>query len=157
MPPRPTLNGLQESKNYNDGMRQQLEQQVANAPTAQARDAAQARLREGRDNEVKLEASRTAVVEKLDDPSFIAGFGNNGGEEFLSYLNIGESLVVEGGEPWQKWDEKVGANLKRVQNGDGSWTGHHCITGRNFCTATALLVLLTDRMTLPSATALARK
>ena len=34
------------------------------------------------------------------------------------------------------------ANLNRIQNDDGSWTGHHCITGRTFCTSTALLVLL---------------
>ena len=37
------------------------------------------------------------------------------------------------------------ANLNRMQNADGSWSGHHCITGRTFCTASALLVLMADR------------
>ncbi len=40
-------------------------------------------------------------------------------------------------------------NLNRVQNDDGSWSGHHCITGRTFCTSTALLVLLADRTPVP--------
>jgi hypothetical protein len=42
-------------------------------------------------------------------------------------------------------------NLGRVQNADGSWTGHHCITGRTFCTAAALLVLTADRAPVPLA------
>ena len=36
-----------------------------------------------------------------------------------------------------------------MQNEDGSWTGHHCITGRTFCTAAALLVLMGDRTPVP--------
>ena len=42
-------------------------------------------------------------------------------------------------------------NLERVQNADGSWAGNHCITGRTFCTATALLVLMGDRAPRPDA------
>ena len=34
---------------------------------------------------------------------------------------------------------------------DGSWAGNHCITGRTFCTATALLVLMGDRAPRPDA------
>ncbi len=75
----------------------------------------------------------------------MAGFGSNGGEEFLSYLNIGESLLLKGGDDWAKWDDKISTSLSKVQNADGSWTGHHCITGRTFCTASALLVLMVDR------------
>jgi hypothetical protein len=41
------------------------------------------------------------------------------------------------------------ANLNRVQNQDGSWSGSHCITGRTFCTSTALLVLMADRTPVP--------
>jgi hypothetical protein len=96
-----------------------------------------------------LEAQQEAVVKKLDDKRFIAGFGNNGGEEFLSYMNIGESLVVKGGDEWKKWDEKITKNLNNVQNKDGSWSGHHCITGRTFCTSAALLVLMVDRAPFP--------
>ena len=79
----------------------------------------------------------------------MAGFGSNGGEEFLSYMNIAESLVVKGGEEWKRWDSEMTENLNRVQNDDGSWSGHHCITGRTFCTSTALLVLLADRTPVP--------
>ena len=97
----------------------------------------------------ELEKARDLVQEKvllrLDNRQFLAGFGSNGGEEFLSYMNIGEALVVNGGDDWKKWDADMTSNLNRIQNADGSWTGHHCITGRTFCTATALLVLMVDR------------
>jgi hypothetical protein len=104
------------------------------------------------DIEADREASasaRGAVVDRLDDAAFLAGFGSNGGEEFLSYMNISEGLVVEGGEAWRDWDEQITANLERIQNADGSWSGHHCITGRTFCTSTALLVLMADRTPVP--------
>ena len=41
--------------------------------------------------------------------------------------------------------------LSKNQNADGSWAGNHCITGRTFCTATALLVLMGDRAPRPDA------
>jgi hypothetical protein len=85
------------------------------------------------------------LIDRLDQPQFIAGFGNNGGEEFLSYLLISETLVQKGGDQWAKWDGAITKLVGNVQNDDGSWTGHHCITGRTFCTATALLVLMGDR------------
>ncbi len=89
------------------------------------------------------------MIARLDDKQFIAGFGSNGGEEFLSYLNIGESLVVKGDKTWKSWDKSITENLNRVQNSDGSWSGHHCITGRTFCTSAALLVLMVDRSPVP--------
>ena len=89
------------------------------------------------------------LLKRLDDPAFLKGFGSNGGEEFLSYMTISESLVVKGGEDWETWDRNISNNLARIQNGDGSWSGHHCITGRNFCTAAALLVLMADRAPFP--------
>ena len=93
-----------------------------------------------------------ALVRRLDDRQFIAGFGNNGGEEYLSYLLISESLVQKGGQQWTKWDNSITQLVDGVQNGDGSWTGHHCITGRTFCTAAALLVLMGDRTPAGAAT-----
>jgi hypothetical protein len=96
-------------------------------------------------------AAVAGVVERLGDRRFIQGFGSNGGEEFLSYLNISESLVVQGGAEWKKWDESVTENLNRIQNQDGSWSGNHCITGRTICTSAALLVLLADRTPIPVA------
>jgi hypothetical protein len=99
----------------------------------------------------QAEAAETALVGRLGDDAFVRGFGNNGGEEFLSYMLIAESLVVKGGAEWTKWDQQVTALVNQVQNDDGSWTGHHCITGRTFCTAAALLVLMADRAPVPVA------
>jgi hypothetical protein len=85
------------------------------------------------------------LIKRFEDPKFVAGFGNNGGEEFLSYLLISETLVQKGGDEWKRWDAAINGLVGKVQNEDGSWTGHHCITGRTFCTAAALLVLMGDR------------
>jgi hypothetical protein len=100
--------------------------------------------------------ARGALVSQLDSPSFVAGFGSNGGEEFLSYMLVSESLVARGGQDWTRWDEAMTRNLDRVQNADGSFTGHHCITGRTFVTSTALLVLTADRAQLPVAAKIGR-
>jgi hypothetical protein len=101
--------------------------------------------------EVDRKAAVGAVVAQLGDKQFVQGFGSNGGEEFLSYLNISETLVVQGGKEWEKWDRSMTDNLTRIQNQDGSWTGDHCITGRTFCSASALLVLMADRTPIPVA------
>jgi len=89
--------------------------------------------------------SERALTARLSDQRFIAGFGNNGGEEYLSYLLISETLFQTGGAEWQRWDDAITKLVGKVQNEDGSWVGQHCITGRTFCTAAALLVLLGDR------------
>jgi len=89
------------------------------------------------------------LVARLEDRAFVSGFGSNGGEEFLSYMNISESLVVRADDVWRRWDAAMSDNLNRVQNQDGSWSGHHCITGRTFCTSAALLTLLADRTPVP--------
>jgi hypothetical protein len=91
------------------------------------------------------DASQAKLAERLSDPRFVSGFGSNGGEEFLSYLLMSEALLAKGGDEWTKWDVRVTKLATGVQNGDGSWTGHHCITGRTFCTAAALLLLMADR------------
>ena len=69
------------------------------------------------------------------------GYGNNGGEEFLSYLMTGETMLMQGGDAWQKWYDMMSGKLVNIQNRDGSWNGHHCITSPVFCTATCLLIL----------------
>lgn len=69
------------------------------------------------------------------------GFGNNGGEEFLSYLQTGESMVVNDDNDWKTWYDNISGRLMKIQNEDGSWNGHHCITSPVFCTATSLLIL----------------
>ncbi|MEZ4803647.1 MAG: hypothetical protein R2797_12820 [Gelidibacter sp.] len=69
------------------------------------------------------------------------GFGNNGGEEFLSFLQTGESMVVNDDNDWKTWYDNISGRLMKIQNEDGSWNGHHCITSPVFCTATSLLIL----------------
>ena len=71
----------------------------------------------------------------------MSGFGNNGGEEFLSFLMTGESMLMQGGDSWKKWYDMMSGKLVNIQNRDGSWNGHHCITSPVFCTATCLLIL----------------
>ena len=40
-------------------------------------------------------------------------------------------------------DDMSGLILK-IQNQDGSWNGHHCITSPVFCTATSVLLLTVE-------------
>jgi hypothetical protein len=88
--------------------------------------------------------NRVAKVRAFD-ANVLDGFGNNGGEEYLSYQMKSESLVIDGGEEWNSWSVKMNERLAKVQNTDGSWSGHHCITSPAFCTATAISCLTADR------------
>lgn len=80
----------------------------------------------------KVQAQREDVIN---------GFGSNGGEEFLSYLQTGESMVIGKDDDWQQWYDNISGRMLKIQNNDGSWNGHHCITSPVFCTATSLLIL----------------
>jgi len=151
------LGSMQQSANTNAALADKVRKDAESAPTAAARKAAQEKLARFQSNDEDLRAAQDAITRRLDDQQFISGFGSNGGEEFLSYMNIGESLVIKGGKDWEKWDKSITENLNRVQNKDGTWTGHHCITGRTFCTAAALMVLTTDRAPMPVANTIARK
>jgi hypothetical protein len=127
-----------------------------NRPEKEKKEAREQLDRIGKVKEA-YQQSVKSVVEQLGDKTFVQGFGSNGGEEFLSYLNIGETLVARGGPEWEKWDRSMTQNLNRIQNKDGSWSGDHCITGRIFCTASALMVLMADRTPVPVAAKLAEK
>ena len=37
------------------------------------------------------------------------------------------------------------AKVLKMQNNDGTWAGHHCITGRVAVTSAAILTLAVDR------------
>lgn len=87
----------------------------------------------------------TAAKARAFDENVLDGFGNNGGEEFLSYQMKSESLAIDGGDEWAKWTAKISERLAKVQNPDGSWSGHHCITSPTFCTATAISCLTAER------------
>jgi hypothetical protein len=145
-----SLGVLQDSVNTNKTKEAELLKVIERSKDAPAVADAKKELSRFKAAAYACAAAQEQVIARLDDKGFLAGFGSNGGEEFLSYMNIGESLVLKGGPDWKKWDEAMTANLNRIQNDDGSWTGHHCITGRTFCTSTALLVLLGDRTPVPT-------
>lgn len=90
-------------------------------------------------------AQNAAAKTRAFDEDLLSGFGNNGGEEFLSYQMTSEALVIDGGDEWATWTTKMHERLAKVQNGDGSWSGHHCITSPAFCTAAAIACLTADR------------
>ena len=81
---------------------------------------------------------------KAQQEDVLNGFGNNGGEEFLSFLQTGESLVVSQDKDWKKWYDDMSGRILKIQNQDGSWNGHHCITSPVFCTATSILLLTVE-------------
>jgi len=81
---------------------------------------------------------------RLSDPRFVEGYGSIGGEEFFSYLNIGDSLRRLGGKEWSDWHSKITAKILKLQNEDGTWAGQHCITGRVAVTSAAIMNLTTD-------------
>ena len=89
-------------------------------------------------------ASQSQIL-RLDDENLLRGFGNNGGEEFLSYLMTSESLVITGGDAWKQWNQKIIDRLGKIQNPNGSWNGHHCISSPVFCTAAVIQCCTTDR------------
>jgi Squalene-hopene cyclase C-terminal domain len=82
---------------------------------------------------------------QLADTRFVDGFGSIGGEEFFSYLNIGDGLKRAGGDQWTKWHSQMTKKILSLQNSDGTWAGHHCITGRVAVTSAAILNLAVDR------------
>ena len=145
-----SLSVLQDSVNTNKAKEPELRRVIETSKDEPAVAEAKKELARFKAAEFACTTAQEQVIARLDDKGFLAGFGSNGGEEFLSYMNIGESLVLKGGPTWTKWDQAMTANLNRIQNDDGSWTGHHCITGRTFCTSTALLVLMVDRAPVPN-------
>ncbi|MGI8785511.1 MAG: hypothetical protein ACR2L2_17915 [Acidobacteriota bacterium] len=87
----------------------------------------------------------SAIRSKLADSRFVAGFGSIGGEEFFSYLNLSDGMKRAGGEEWNQWHAKITKKIVDLQNNDGTWAGHHCITGRVAVTSAAILNLTVNR------------
>ena len=85
-----------------------------------------------------------AIQGQLTDAAFVRGFGSMGGEEFFSYLNISDSMKRVGGDAWPKWHAGITQKILGLQNSDGTWAGHHCITGRVAMTSAAILNLTVD-------------
>ncbi len=109
------------------------------------KDKAEQTLRDVKKADEANDKVQADLAKSVKDDRFVAGFGSNGGEEFLSFMNISEALLLKGGKDWEEWDAKMVKGLEKAQDKDGSWQGHHCITGKTFCTAGALLVLMADR------------
>jgi hypothetical protein len=145
-----SASAMRDSANTRRAQEDELRKKMAEAKTETEKDRYKEQIAEGRRAQDAAHAAEQTLVKRLEDPAFMRGFGNNGGEEFLSYMLMGETLVVKGGDEWRSWDAAITKLVNGVQNQDGSWTGHHCITGRTFCTAAALLVLMGDRTPLPT-------
>ncbi len=141
-----TLGGLQSSIDTNSKAKDDLSRVISDhrsSPTQRA--DAQLKIKHFNDVEEGQKEALASVTKKLGDQGFVQGFGCNGGEEFLSYLQISQTLIANHSKDWADWDKKITSNINHVQNADGSWMGHHCITSRTFCTAAAVLVLTADR------------
>jgi hypothetical protein len=87
-----------------------------------------------------------AINSKLSNSKFVEGYGSIGGEEFFSYLNISDGLKRTGGKAWNDWRSTITQKILKLQNNDGTWAGHHCITGRCAVTSAAILNLTSDRV-----------
>jgi hypothetical protein len=137
------LNGLSENWKSNLERKKKAETVIADeSAPAQAKEQAQTDLDKIASDDKAAQVAVQAVAGKLSNDRFVAGFGNNGGEEFLSYMNVSEGLRSRGGKEWDQWKPKMQTTVCNAQNDDGSWSGNHCITGRTFCTSAALLTLL---------------
>ena len=93
---------LQDSVNTGKLEAQKLRDKVAITVDVRERANLEGKLARIAEAEKVQGQAQAAIVERLDDKRFVAGFGSNGGEEFLSYMNIGESLVVKGGDEWKR-------------------------------------------------------
>ena len=94
---------------------------------------------------VKNARQITAIQSQLTNAAFVGGYGSMGGEEFFSYLNISDSMKRVGGDAWSQWHAGITQKILGLQNSDGTWAGHHCITGRVAMTSAAILNLTVDR------------
>jgi len=90
-----------------------------------------------------------SVEQKVDNEQFINGFGSGGGEEFISYFSLSQTLKRTGSKKFGTWTDKITTYLEKTQNNDGSWAGRHCITGRVACTAAAILTMTEKRTASP--------
>jgi hypothetical protein len=114
-------------KNYSSG--KSSEKDISNAleSNGMTRDKA--------DRLAKSYAANQSSKKALSNDEIWAGFGNNGGEEYLSYMMTSEALAHDGQEEWMKWRQSIEPKLIQSQNPNGSWSGQHCITSPVFCTA----------------------
>lgn len=97
------------------------------------------------DKLLKQSANKTIKFAQQDSRPFTQA----GGEEYLSFFLVTECFMQYPDTYWEEWYPVVSEKIVRMQNKDGSWSGHHCITDRTFCTAAALLTLQAPNFSLP--------
>jgi hypothetical protein len=97
------------------------------------------------DRLAKAHEQNKSAQKMLSDETVMSGFGNNGGEEYLSYMMTSESMVITGDAAYDAWYQTMTRRLEKIQEGNGSWTGHHCITSPVFCTAAVIMTVTADR------------
>ena len=117
---------------------------AAGVPLYQSAQALEQLSRTDADRKKNAKEIRS-ITNQLSDSRFVNGFGSMGGEEFFSYLNISDSLHRAGGEEWNKWNNQIKTQLVKLQNDDGTWAGHHCITGRVAVTSAAVMTLVAEK------------
>jgi hypothetical protein len=90
------------------------------------------------DRMAKSYAVNDMSTKALQSEDIWSGFGNNGGEEYLSYMMTSESLAHQDHNKWEQWRQTIEPKFKATQNPNGSWSGQHCITSPVFCTAAVI-------------------
>ena len=90
------------------------------------------------DRMAKSYAVNEMSTKTLQSEEIWTGFGNNGGEEYLSYMMTSESLAHQDRDKWLQWKQTIEPKFKSSQNPNGSWSGQHCITSPVFCTAAVI-------------------
>jgi len=118
--------------------------EAAGVPLYQGAQALEQLSRTAKDR-VQNARQISAIQGQLASATFVSGYGSIGGEEFFSYLNISDSMKRIGGDASSKWHTDITQKILAFQNSDGTWAGHHCITGRVAMTSAAILNLTVDR------------
>lgn len=101
-----------------------------------------------------MDKGRTAIGRRATDVVLRMRFdqdvgGRSGGEEFLGAVLATQALFLDEDARFWRWYGKICKSLLACQNRNGSWFGHHCITGRVFCTSCSIITMLTPDKMLP--------
>ena len=96
-------------------------------------------------NQNSLADVSATVSRTVANPAW-QGVSASGGEISIATMLIGDMLHSTRSNAWPAWNRRVGQGFAQTQNRDGSWTGTSCINGRVFCTASAVLATLSDRI-----------
>lgn len=68
--------------------------------------------------------------------------GQEGADYFIQAF-VGQAVAAQSRNEAAEWDRRTRRVIGAFQNSDGSWVGRHCLRGRTFCTASALLAQTT--------------